>query len=195
MVLARETGLVLVAGWCLWLLVRREHRAVMLFAASALPAAGWWIYVALHTPRHGMPGWGFSLPPARLVQALLHPPRYPLSTAANAVVTGFDYLAVAGSVLALVLAARAAWRLDGPLRFVIPAFGAFGFALTGTAAVDVFQDAFSHARLLSPLMLLLAAEGLPRRDWVVLAPIAATALRIGILHSALLLRMAGLYRG
>ena len=188
-VLARETGLVLLAGWGRWLLIRRSYRDVILYAASALPAGAWWLYVARHTPHYGMPGWGFSLPPMRLIEGLKHPPVYPLNSLGNSVLLVFDYLAVAGSVLAVVLATRAAWRGRDHLRYVVPAFGLFGFALTGTAAPDVFQDVFSHARLLSPLTLLLAAEGLPRRDWLALAPMAPASLRIGMLHAGLILKI------
>ena len=125
----------------------------------------------------------------RLIEALRRPLEYPVGSWENDLVHAFDYLAVAGSMLGVALAARAAWRVRGHLRFVIPALGVFGFALTGTASVDVFQDVFSHARLLSPLTLLLAAEGLPRRDWLAGAPIVAAAGRIAILHAAHLLRI------
>jgi hypothetical protein len=182
-ILARETGLILLAGWCLWLITRREYRRVAFFAAAVAPAGAWWLYVARHTPYYAMPGWSFSLPPARLIYALRHP------LGEDRLLHAFDYLAVAGSMLAMALAARAAWRARGYLRFVIPAFGVFGLALTGTASVDVFQDVFSHGRLLGPLTLLLAAESLPRRDWLSVAPIAAAAPRIGLLHAAHLLRI------
>jgi hypothetical protein len=193
--LARETGLVLLAGWCVWLLVRRSYRDIVLFATSALPAAAWWLYVERHTPHYGMPGWGISLPPMRLIEGLKHPPVYPLNSLGNSVLLAFDYLAVAGSVLAVVLAARVAWQGRGRLRYVVPAFGLFGFALTGTASPDVFQDVFSHARLLSPLTLLLAAEGLPRRDWLSLAPMAPASLRIGMLHAGLILKIVRAWNG
>ncbi len=188
-VLARETGLVLLAGWCFWLLARRDHKGVVLYAASAVPAGAWWLYVARHTPYYGMPGWGFALPPTRLIEGLRHPPAYPLNSFGNSVLLVFDYLAVAGSVLAIVLAVRLAWRRREHLRFVIPAFGLFGFALTGTAAADVFQDVFSHARLLSPLTLLVAAEGQPQRDWLSVFPMVPASLRIGMLHAGLILKL------
>jgi len=194
-VLARETGLVLLAGWCLWLTARREYRRVAFFATAAAPAGAWWLYVARNTPYVELAGWGFSIPPARLLYAFWNPMQYPLEPMVNRAVIAFDHVALAGSVLALVLAARAAWRAGGYLRYMIATLGAFGFALTGTAAADGFQDVFWHARVLSPLTLLLAAEGLPRRDWLSVAPIAAAALRIAILHAALLLRIAGLYHG
>jgi hypothetical protein len=72
-ILARETGLILLAGWCLWLITRREYRRVAFFAAAVAPAGAWWLYVARHTPYYAMPGWGFSLPPARLIHALRRP--------------------------------------------------------------------------------------------------------------------------
>jgi len=182
-ILARETGLVLLAGWCLWLVVCREYRQVALFAAAAAPAGAWWIWVARRTPYSVMPGWSFSLPPTRLIDALRRPLEH------DRLVHAFDYLAVAASLLGVALAARAAWLAHGHLRFVIPAFGLFGLALTGTAPVDVFQDVFSHARLLGPLTLLLAAEGLPRHDWLAGAPCAAAALRLGLTPAAHLLRI------
>lgn len=189
-VAVRETGLLLLAGWCLWLALRRELRQTIWFSAAGLPALAWWLYVARSTPAYGMPDWGVSWPPARLVAAILNPARYPAPDWGNYLLTALDYLALTGTVLAIALAARAAWRAEGPLRYAIPAFGAFGFLLTGTASVDVFQDVFSHGRLLSPLTLLVAAEGLPRRDWLSLAPILPAALRIGILHAVLMLRIA-----
>lgn len=189
-VLARETGLLLLLGWCLWLVWRREFRRASLYGASALPAVAWWLYVAQNTPLHPMPGWGVSWPGARVIAALRHPLEYAVPSWGNRLLSAFDVLALSGTMLALVLAARAARRAAGWLRFAIPAFGAFGVVLTATASVDVFQDVFAHGRLLSPLALLLAAEGLPRRDWISAVPILPAAMRIAMLHAALLMRIA-----
>jgi hypothetical protein len=190
-VLARENGAVLVTGWIVWQAAERRFREALLFAASVLPALAWWLYVAWRTPYYGMPGWGVSIPPARLIASLLHPIDYPFPAATARFIQTFDYLAVAGSALAIALGLAALWRARGWPRFVLGAWGLFGVLLTATASLDVFQDAFSHARLLSPLILLLAAGGAARRAWLAAAPLLLTAPRIGMLLVSPIVR--GLY--
>lgn len=180
-VLARENGVALVIGWILWQVAERRVRQAFLFAASVLPALVWWLYVAWRTPYYGMPGWGVSIPPARLIASLLHPIDYPFPAAVARFIQTFDYLAVAGSVVAIALGVAALWRARGWLRPVLAVWGLSGVLLTATASLDVFQDVFSHARLLSPLILLLAADGAARREWRGVAPMLLTAPRIGML--------------
>lgn len=179
-VLARENGLVLVAGWALWQVAQRKFGQAITFTACALPGAAWGLYVAWRTPYFGMPGWVVSFPPMRLVLALVHPIEYPFSRAWTLFILTFDYLAAAGSVLAIGLALAALWRARDYTRVVLPVWGLFGVLLTATASLDVFQDVFSHARLLSPLILLIAAGGAARREWIAVAPAILTASRIGL---------------
>jgi hypothetical protein len=179
-VLARENGLALVAGWVAWQVLQRQFRQAAVFAAAALPAAVWWIHVAHRTAYCGMPGWSVSVPPLRLIRSLLHPIEYPFSAAMTRLILTFDYLAVAGSVLAIGLGLAELWRARRWLRPALAAWGLFGVLLTASASLDVFQDVFSHARLLSPLILLLAADGAARREWIAAAPMVLAALRIGM---------------
>jgi hypothetical protein len=193
-VLARENGAALAAGWVVWEASGRRFRQAFVFAAAVLPALAWGLYVAWRTPYYGMPGWGVSIPPARLIASLRHPIEYPFPAPVTHFIQTFDYLAVAGSVAAIVWGVAALWRARGWLRFVLGAWGLFGVLLTATASLDVFQDAFSHARLLSPLILLLAADGAARRRWAAAAPLLLTAPRIAMLLASQGLAIArGLY--
>jgi len=178
--LVRETGLALTAAYCLWALLRKESRRAAYGALTVLHFAAWCGYVQLHFVAHD-----FSLllsPPLRdLAGVIFHPYPYPWGPAMNATVISADLLALAGSLAAIALAFRLGLKRSGPLlEYMILATGVVGLALALFAFRDAWVSAYSHARVLSPLVVLLALRSLERRSWIDLAPILLVLPRIGM---------------
>jgi len=188
--LVRETGLLLVAAYVLHLLWQRKLRQAVLFATAAIPTMIWYLFVMVRTHPEG--GGVFSAIPFQgFVTRLFTPTPYGLSGVTALVVTILDYVALAGVALAIALAIRMAWnRRTGPIEIA-----AYLFALLAIFLVhpEPWRDPFGYTRALSPLLLLVALGGLPRVEWLSVAPLFLVALRIvaqfwpqvmGILHIA-----------
>ena len=167
--LARETGLCLVAGACLW-----QRKRAAFYASAALPFLGWTAYVHARTaPDHtAWLGWPF----AGLVERTLHPVQFALSSRWLKQAAALDYLALVGVWLALALIARCAWRRSaGPLELALYCLAALAVTL---ARADIWSGAYSFARTQTPLLVGLALLGLASRSWLLLAPLALTIARI-----------------
>ncbi len=171
--LVRETGLLLVAGHCLHQAWRREWKQAAVFASTMLPAAGWYLFV--HRSAGGSPVHLLDLPLRGFLTRLLDPPGYPFGPALSWLATALDYLALAGMLLGIVLALTRT-RPPDAVRITCALFGILGIVLE----IRVWQDAYSFARVLSPLLILVALGGLrasPR--WAVL-PLAMIVPRVAV---------------
>ena len=162
--LVRETGPALTAAYCLWVLLRGERRRAIYGALTILPFAMWCLYLKLHFVAQDFSP--LLSPPLRdLAGVLLHPYPYPGSPAMNAIVTSADVLALAGSLAAIGLAFRFGVKRSGPLwEYMLLAAGVVGLALALFAIRGVWEQAYGHARVLSPLFILLALGSLERRS-------------------------------
>ncbi|HEY2663539.1 MAG TPA: hypothetical protein VGI47_04315 [Candidatus Binataceae bacterium] len=157
--LTRETGFLLVASYCLWLLSKRRLTGAVWFATSALPALGWYLFVWSHTPYRYINY--VSFPFAGLIIRLLHPTFYRLSPSLSSVAIVCDYLALTGVVLALVLSMRLAFAGARDPR----AFAIYLFALLTILLADqgVWVELIAYGRALTPLFLFLASIGFEDR--------------------------------
>jgi hypothetical protein len=158
--LSRETGLLLIVAFVLWLVWLRRFRAALLFSTAALPAAAWAIFVQMRTgPADAhLLTWrllcGFT-------GRLLHPFSTDPSPAIRVLIDTFDVVALAGVGLALVWAALSAWRRKlTPVSIAIYLFALLAMVL---APGDTWSDVYSFGRTLSPLLLLCALDGLAER--------------------------------
>jgi hypothetical protein len=178
--LVRETGPALTAAYCLWALLRGERRRAMYGALTVLPFAGWCVYVQHHFVAQDL---GSLLTPLLrdLVGVVLHPYAYPWSAMKNAAVVSADLLALAGSLAAIGLSFRFGFRRSGTLlEYMILAQGLFGLSLALFGLRAVWVQSYGHARVLSPLLVLLALRSLERRRWSDLAPMLLLLPRIGM---------------
>jgi len=176
--LTRETGGILAAACCLWLLSNRRYVAAMLFATSALPAILWYAFVihktnaqplstlvvdgAHRVPIGAVVEHFFSFPFAELANRLLHPTNY----------ISCNYLAALGIALAIALSIRLALR---PLRDA-RAIAIYMFAIL-TSLVYV-GDVNGFGRVASPLLLLLTTISMSEGDITFAVPLIATALAV-----------------
>jgi len=175
--LVRETGLIFIAGYALWLLLNRKLRLALLFSTTALPAIAWYLFVQAHTNPY--PYDCCSLVPLKgLVERVFHPPAYPFSWLIAWIATTFDYLALAGVFLAIALAVKTAFeRRIGPTEIGIYLFALMAAILSFP---DSWRDVYGFARPVTPLLILLAMSGLARRSLIWVLPMALMVPRIGL---------------
>lgn len=178
-VLARETGLLLLIGWCGWLVFQRHFLLAIKYAAAALPSACWDIFVNLHSKPTG-PVWLSPIPLYGFLQAFIHPFKYPAGLM-NRVLVPLDRMALIGMLVALVYVF---WDALRPTRRDYKTFAALAFAVFALflAGGDVWPEATAFSRTFTPLLLMLALSGILSRNWWKLSPLVLMAPRIGLIY-------------
>lgn len=183
--LVRETGGLLIGGWCVYSLLRRDWRSVVLGVICAIPTLAWWLYVHSRLAVDGT-GW-FA--------------RYPFSGLVDRFVLGIDvatssdwlrsavlleHLAIAGIFLGIALACYLAWsRSTGLIELTILLFVVFS---SGLGKLDIWTSAYATGRTMTPWLLLLALLFLRGRGWVYVVPLAMVLPRIAMQYEALIKR-------
>lgn len=177
--LARETGWLVAAAYVLYLAAERAWARAALFATSVLPSLAWTWWITSQV--RGDLG---SLPPRGLRYVLLHPralvrARYDnLGERLAAALTVLDHLMLAGVVLAVLLTLWLFFRKPRePVAFTAAAFAAL---MVATFILVTQGDAFTWARLSSPLLVLLALAGIERNRAVYFAPLLLVTLRTAV---------------
>lgn len=175
--LTKEQALPIVAGYSLYLLTRKHFAAALWMLAAALPTVAWFVYLqrARPVPRTAALSW---VPLAGLIDALLHPFSYHMTPFRNALALTFDYVALAGFVIALAQSLRfAIRRRANPVIFPV-----YALALSALFPRNpvLWTSAYAFGRGLTPFFLLLALEQLPAQPWLALLPMFLIDLRIGL---------------
>jgi hypothetical protein len=183
--LARETGLLLPAAYCVYLASRQRFRNAAVFATSVIPALAWWVFVDLHTAPEPE-GAGFLSPALfyGFVHRILHLDPYPgtLTGAVKALAIALDLVALAGIAVALIWTARRAFqRAWTPVTIAIYLFALLALALNRG---DAWSEAFAFGRTLTPLLLLATLDGMTIRS-------AVPALATLALDPRIVLQMGG----
>jgi hypothetical protein len=174
--LTRETGFLLVLGYCGYLAWRRQFRMAGVFLLSAAPAIAWYGYVQLQTT--GMAYPVSLIPLSAILQVLGHPTKYPAGTPLAGVVVMADYLALAGVLLAFWLAFVWLIRTPGdPIRLTAALFAALAVVFQ---RADHWQNVYDFGRVYTPVLLCLSAIGAEQRDPWLLLPVAMMLPRIAI---------------
>ena len=164
--LTRETGLLIIAALvtdCLW---HRDFRRAAWFASSGVPAAVWFVYVALRLPHDTLPNQ-FAVPVWGLFQRLLQFRSYP-DPQLQLLLRVTDVLAVVGLLGSIILAVW--WlreRTVGPEPLSVGLFAGLALLLDSP---NYMTDAFGFGRPVSPLLLWIMIEAVRRRTWSALAP-------------------------
>jgi hypothetical protein len=173
--LARETGLLLTAGYVLAELRERRLKRAILFAASAVPALGWYAFLAARTSGQNVISWWTALPLASLASRMLHPVPYASAPAVSLSATVLDELALAGALFSLILAfwlLREEWSWPLQLAAVLMAAASLNLGPL------FWMEAYAFGRILSPLLLLLALFAVRSRSWVPLLPLVMIFPRV-----------------
>jgi len=179
--LIRETGMVLVVGWCVYRIIQHDKRGGMLGAACALPAAAWWAYVQKRTPADGT-AWLSSYPFSGIVNRTLQGTGDPTSTLWLRAASVLEDVALAGMWLALVLAFYVVWKWRG--KFIgITAILFAGFA-AALGKFDLWSSAYATGRTMSPLLILLALLAFQKRRVLFALPLLLIVPRIALQYEA-----------
>jgi hypothetical protein len=191
--LVRDTGLLLVAAYCIWLLLGKRVRRAAIFGTAALPTLAWYRYIDARLPqRAAVPALG--LPFSGLLSRLLHPLPYPFTPVVDSLVKGFDYLAIAGILLAFAIA----FPLARKTGFSARGWAMLLFVLLGVVLPrEEWLEVSDIGRILSPLLTLLALLAMEAMamfklaKWLPLAPICMVAPRCALQLAPQLLGVLG----
>jgi hypothetical protein len=188
--LARETGLILIAGASAAALLHRSPARAALAAATAIPALTWFAFVQARTPDFDYEN--SFVPLSGIARALVHPAAYAFEEGASglrglwdgmapATMRAADVVALAGILAAFALAGWLLARAPSSPR----AWAAGLFAAAGVLVQrpDNWIHVYDFGRVYSPLLLLLAVEGFARREWKWMLPWALIEARL-LLHLA-----------
>jgi hypothetical protein len=186
--LTRETAMPIVAGYCLFLLTRRQIAKSIAAACALLPAGAWFLYITHGSAKAPAISYLNWIPLYGFLERIVHPTAYPLAGWRAAIAISFDFISLAGIALMLIAVSRLALRgrWNGPAAAIY----AFALAVVFLGNRDVWQDAYNFGRVLSPLLLLTFLEqGI---SLAALAPILMIDLRISLNFTS---QLEGIARG
>jgi len=175
--LARETGLLLLAGYGAHALLNRNWRAVACSTASGLPFGLWVAFVHTHTPSDAT-AWAATFPFSGLLRRTVNPFPFEITGMWVGAAAASDYL----GILAIWAAIAAALSLLRNQRGEPIALAGLGFILLAAflGKADVWQQAYGFSRIFSPWFVLLAAAALDQNAKWMLAPWALSVPRIAV---------------
>jgi hypothetical protein len=179
--LARETGLILIAAYAIYLLSEKRLREAIVFSTAVVPMACWYLFVRLHTPP--IPSANVTrlislVPFSGLIGRIIHPYPYPFLRVHRWLCDVLDLLALCGIVACLVWAfGRAFRRAWSPLSISIYLFLLMTMILSRGEA---WTEVNGFGRTMTPLLLLSALDGMHVGSiWPTLAMLAPDP-RIGL---------------
>ena len=174
--LARETGFLLPAAYCLHLTLERRFRQAAVWSLAIVPTLVWYWYVGSHVPYRG---YEFNMIPLSAVWTnWLHPFAYPSAMRFRWLVVLGDRLALVGMLAAFALAIY--WllrRRPDPLSLATLFFVALGVLFQKN---ENWAQVYDYGRVYSPVLLFLGFEGCTRRAAIALAPLGLILPRIGM---------------
>ncbi|MCZ2152833.1 MAG: hypothetical protein LC114_02845 [Bryobacterales bacterium] len=172
--LGRETGIALNGGWMLYQSWRRDWKTALLGGLTVLPFVAWFAFV--FTKFHGSGGGYLGAPFSGIAHGLLTLDISAAPTWGHRVAAILDYLGVWGIAASFVLTPILFIRGErSPLMFCGLVYMA---GISVFVKADMWSEAYSYARTGGPVALCLALIGAERRQWWLLAPIAAALPRI-----------------
>jgi hypothetical protein len=173
--LTRETGLLLVLAFCVYLAWRREFGMAGVFLLSAAPAVAWFSYVQMNSAGGSYsPSLSFS----SIVRAFAHPATYPPDVPFAAVVQVSDYLALAGALLGLGFVLL--WFVRRPCDPLRIAAALFAMMATLFQIAGQWQSVYTFGRIYTPMLVCLSGVAAQTRNPWLLLPIAMMLPRIAI---------------
>jgi hypothetical protein len=175
--LARETGLILLAGYGAHALLKRDWRATACSVASGLPFGLWVMFVHTHTPSDAT-AWVASFPFSGLLWRTINPFPFEITGAWVGAAAVTDYL----GILAIWIAILAAFWLIRKQRYDPAALAGLGFVLLAAflGKEDVWQQTYGFSRIFSPWFILLSAAALQQNARWMLLPWVLSLPRIAV---------------
>ncbi len=176
-VLTRETAAPIIAGYAIYLLTRRRFMHGLLAAATALPAAAWYVYLS-RLKRSPAPDYMDWIPLAGFADRVLHPTLSSIATFKSATAVLLDYAALLGVAIAMILAIRLAYQRRWDPRAC--AIYALAGALLFVRSRSVWEDVYAFGRVFSPLLLLTMLDELRANPWLACLPMFLTDTRVSL---------------
>ncbi len=189
--LARETGVLLVAGYVLSLLLEREWKRALAFSTAALPWLAWVVYVHLHTAEQ-VPSWLSAAPFLGLWEGTQAAVTKPAESAGQIFALVVHGLAAAGMWLALGATGHLVWNKRAKLGPVECSAALFALLAVFLANPEIWADSYAYGRAMSPLFVWLAMAGVASRQAWMAAPLAMVIPRI---TAQLATHLLGIWRG
>lgn len=181
--LVRDTGALLAAGWCAYLLWNRRWKEFGVYATCAIPVCLWWWWVQTRTAdfvSHLFVGGDMGsilmrIPVAafigRFFEPFLPPEVHWISTAT-------DYVSLVGVAIALVLIYLHWFRnRHDPAVWIVAALASMVPIAGGGIG---WYDPLGYPRVLSPWIAMLAFDGVLSRRWLHVVPLVMMLPRIAI---------------
>lgn len=195
--LTRETGFLLVGGYCLSLSFTGRWKSTALAASSALPALGWFAFVHAKAEAFHPTRVLTAMPFGRLLEAVLHP-AVPTSTPLPItwLIGSAGALALVGTLGAMALAVL--WATDreiSPLQVVAVLFALLCVVLGLSGPSDLYAHIFNYGRIFTPLFLVLALHAVESGRGLFALPLACVvpvaAMQFGMQILAIVQRVTG----
>ncbi len=173
--LVKETGVLMIAGQCVYELWKRRVGRAVLFGLAGTPAALWTWFVSSHTPASD--AWHiFERPIAGHIDRLLRVSHYPLPRWQEAIMQTADVLAMLGLLAGCVLVVW--WIRRKGLGPVEIAAGLFAVLALAIGNQDHLTDAYGYARPVSPMLWFVMVNGIAESRWLMAAPPLAMSIQI-----------------
>ena len=175
--LTRETGILLIAGLVLHLVLEKQYRRAILSSTAALPALAWYAFVWRHAKPGALPDV-FAWPLVGIVRRMFTVREFAGPVWKELIFQTVDLLAVLGLLLSIILALW--WISKQPLNpagITVGLFCVLGLVL---GSPYYLREAYGFARAVSPLLLFVLLAGVLKRAWpALLAPLSMT-LSVGL---------------
>ncbi len=181
--LVRETGGLLIGGWCLYSLLRRDWRAVFLGASCAVPTLAWWLYVHSRLTVDGTE-WIARYPFSGLIDRMVLGINAPLTTQWLRNAATLEQVAIVGIWLGLLLACYLAWTRSAELIGLTTVLFVVFSSMLGK--LDIWTSAYATGRTMSPWLLLMGLLFLRGRGWVYGVPLLLVLPRIAMQYEVLI---------
>lgn len=179
--LVRETGMVLLAAWCIHAAWKRDWHHAVCGTLCAIPAAAWWSYVQRHA-KADQTNWLARYPFSGIVERTLNGGYGPDTTLWLKMASSFEKLALVGLWLALALSVYVFWkRPNGLAELMVITFTAFAATL---GRFDIWDSAYAAGRTMSPLLIVLALIALRERRAIFAVPMLLVLPRIALQYEA-----------
>jgi hypothetical protein len=187
--LTRETGALIIAGYAIYLVARKNIRGGLLAASTAVPAAAWFLFLS-HREKSILPSIVSQVPLGGFFHRVIHPRFYQVPPIERVAAQALDLVALAGVALALFYAARLfirrTWDAPSAVIYVL-ALSAIFLGNRG-----VWFDAYAFGRVLTPFLLLTAIVSTGTRPLAAFLPLVLVDARLSLNFVS---QIAGVLRG
>lgn len=185
--LARDTGTLMTAAYCIWLLFQKRIARSLAFATAVIPVGVWYLFVNRKTVPYSFDG-ALAVPLTGAIDRVIHPMQYPFGRISATLIQSLDLLALAGVLLAFWLSIGIASRNRfNPTSWMIILFTVLGLVVWRPGD---WLEAYDYGRILTPLLLFEALDAAASYQWIGVAPLCMVLPRIGMQLSSQVLGVA-----